>query len=53
MYGHLGTIRHRADVVEHRVEQHAKLLADRLAPLYRRFGGRPDTTANTAASSKG
>jgi hypothetical protein len=24
VYGHLGTVRHRAKVVEYRVEQHAK-----------------------------
>lgn len=32
-YGHLGEVRHRADVVEYRVEQHAAQLGDRLAVL--------------------
>lgn len=30
---HLGTIRHRAEVVEYRVEQHAGALGDRLTGL--------------------
>ena len=25
MYGHLGTVRHRAEVVEYRVKQHGKV----------------------------
>ncbi len=33
VYGHLGTIRHRAKVVEYRVSQHRKVLKDRLAAL--------------------
>jgi len=33
VYGHLGTVRHRADVVEYRVEQHAAILRDMLAAL--------------------
>ena len=33
VYSHLGTIRHRAEMVEYRVEQHAEALADRLATL--------------------
>jgi hypothetical protein len=33
VYGHLGVIRHRAEVVEYRVEQHAEALADRLDAL--------------------
>lgn len=33
VYGHLGNIRHRAEVVEYRVEQHRTILADRLALL--------------------
>jgi len=32
-YGHLGTVRHRAEVVEYRVEQHTERLRDRLAAL--------------------
>ena len=30
VYGHLGTVRHRAEVVEYRAEQHRRLLGDRL-----------------------
>jgi integrase len=30
VYGHMGNVRHRAEVVEYRVEQHASELADRL-----------------------
>ena len=33
VYAHLSTVRHRAEVVEYRVEQHAAILADRLAEL--------------------
>ena len=30
VYGHLGEVRHRAEVVEYRIEQHAAKLGDRL-----------------------
>ncbi len=33
IYGHLGDVRHRAEVVEYRVEQHAAALSDRLAAM--------------------
>lgn len=33
IYGHLGDIRHRSEVVEYRVEQHKAVLRDRLATL--------------------
>ncbi len=33
VYGHLGQVRHRADAVEYRVEQHVAQLGDRLAAL--------------------
>src|SRR5262249_19594649 len=33
VYGHLGQVRHRADVVEYRVEQHRAKLEDRLRAL--------------------
>jgi integrase len=33
VYGHLGTVRHRSEVVEYRVEQFAEQLKDRLAAL--------------------
>jgi integrase len=33
VYGHLGQVRHRSEVVEYRVEQHMKALQDRLAVL--------------------
>ncbi len=33
VYGHLGDVRHRAEVVEYRVEQHAEKLSARLAAL--------------------
>jgi len=34
IYGHLGQVRHRAEVVEFRVEQHAERLGERLRTLY-------------------
>jgi predicted nicotinamide N-methyase len=33
VYAHLGTMRHRSDVVEYRLEQHRDVLADRLSKL--------------------
>ncbi len=33
VYGHLGSVRHRAEAVEYRVEQHAKTLGGRLTVL--------------------
>ncbi len=33
VYGHLGQVRHRAEVVEYRVEQHADVLRERLVAL--------------------
>lgn len=39
VYGHLGTIRHRAEVVEYRAEQHTEALGDRLGRLRVRAGG--------------
>lgn len=33
VYGHLGQVRHRAEVMEYRVEQHAAVLEDRLAAM--------------------
>ena len=44
VYGHLGQVRHRADVVEYRVEQHRAKLEDRLAALDRGGSG---TTVDT------
>jgi integrase len=33
VYGHLGQVRHRAEVVEYRIEQHADVLRERLVAL--------------------
>jgi len=33
IYGHLGTVRHRSEVVEYRVEQHREVLGERLTAL--------------------
>ena len=33
LYGHLGTVRHRSDVVEYRVEQHREKLREPLRAL--------------------
>jgi integrase len=33
IYGHLGTVRHRSEGVEYRIEQHKEKLRDRLAGL--------------------
>jgi integrase len=50
VYGHLGSTRHRAEVVEYRVEQHEPAIADRLKALRRRFLEPSGTTSDTAAS---
>ena len=45
VYGHLGTVRQRSEIVEYRLEQFTEALADRLHTL--RAGGFatiPDTT---------
>lgn len=39
IYGHLGTIRHRAPVVEYRVAQHLEVLGKRPARVWARSGG--------------
>ena len=42
IYGHVGVARHRSEVVEYRVEQHAEALKDRLGAMG--FVTRNDTT---------
>ncbi len=45
VYGHLGQVRHRAEAVEYRVEQHLAKLGERLPAMNaRRFGTTIDTT---------
>src|SRR5437867_3928489 len=45
VYGHLGQVRHRAEAVEYRVEQHVAKLGERLAALRAQsFGTTIDTT---------
>jgi integrase len=50
VYGHLGQVRHRSDVIEYRVEQHAKVLGERLAAVRATapFGTTIGTTVNSA-----
>jgi hypothetical protein len=48
VYAHLGTMRHRSEVVEYRIEQHAGVLADRLARL-----GFVTTIVTTGAEPEG
>jgi hypothetical protein len=43
VYAHLGTVRHRSEVVEFRIEQHAQALKDRLGAMA--FVARNDTAA--------
>ncbi len=49
VYAHLGTIRHRSEVVEYRIEQHLERLGDRLQRLG--LGG-PSVTGNVTAASE-
>ena len=50
VYAHLGTIRHRSEVVEYRVEQHLERLGDRL----QRLGlVRPSVTGNVTGGTGG
>jgi hypothetical protein len=44
VYSHLGMVRHRAEVVEYRVEQHRKRLGERLVQLQRQ-GEKSDAVA--------
>ena len=50
VYAHLGTIRHRSEVVEYRVEQHLERLGDRLQRLG--LAG-PSVTGNVTAPTAG
>jgi hypothetical protein len=34
IYGHLGEVRHRSEVVEYRVENHREVLGDKLTALF-------------------
>jgi len=52
VYGHLGDVRHRAEVVEYRVEQHRGILGRRLTELAGRFGTTVGTTDTTDAVSR-
>ncbi len=53
VYGHLGQVRQRSDVVEYRVEQYAAKLGERLAALRARsFGTTIDTTAVDSQPSR-
>jgi hypothetical protein len=54
IYAHLGDVRHRAEVVEYRVEQHLDRLGDRLQRLEFRgtFDTGKDTVAGSAADAK-
>jgi hypothetical protein len=47
VYGHLGQVRHRSEVVEYRVEQHRAKLEERLSGLDR---GALGTTIDTASA---
>jgi integrase len=50
VYGQPGSgPRHRSEVVEYRVEQHAAILRDRLEALYRRVGMASGTSSGTNA----
>jgi hypothetical protein len=53
VYGHLGRLRHRAEVVEYRVEQHAAKLGARLEALRGTgFGSTIGTTASTSRPTR-
>lgn len=49
IYGHLGTVRHRSEAVEFRVEQHADRLGDRLRRLRARGGTVTETVTTGGA----
>jgi integrase len=52
VYGRLGQVRHRAEVVEYRVEQHRAKLEDRLTALDRGGSGTTSDTAGTMTHRK-
>jgi hypothetical protein len=51
IYGHLGEVRHRSEMVEYRITDHAERLGERLGRLYssdpQRVGPQNGTTAPT------
>jgi hypothetical protein len=53
IYGHLGEVRHRSEVVEYRITDHAERLGERLGRLYssdpQRVGPQNGTTNGTTA----
>ena len=51
--GHLGTIRHRAPVVEYRVAQHLDVLGERLSRVWARTGESGGPAVTTADTTKG
>jgi len=51
-YGHLGALRHRSDVVEYRVEQHAASFGDRLTALGS-LSGRANVTEDVTEPGAG
>jgi integrase len=53
VYSHLGTLRHRSDVVEYRVEQHAATLGDRLEALLKAREGADLLPKNVTRGSSG
>jgi len=42
IYGHLGQVRHRSEVVEYRVKQHEEVLGERLVALQAGLSGTTD-----------
>jgi hypothetical protein len=50
VYAHLGTVRHRSEVVEFRLEQHLEALKDRLGLVG--FGTTNDTTERAGARNE-
>src|SRR5712692_1264939 len=51
-YGHLGDVRHRADVVEYRAEQHTTKLGDRLSRMFAVTSGKERKVRTAAGVGK-
>jgi hypothetical protein len=47
VYGHFGTVRHRSEEVEYRVEQHWEILGERLESVNRLAGVASGTVSDT------
>jgi hypothetical protein len=51
VYGHVGQVKHRSELVEYRIEQHEPHLRERLATLKDRSAAQADNSAATESTA--